>query len=105
MTSAALILIFVIVRRIKKRQKMLVDSADHIQTKVRELMEKNRELQIPELEGKRLSVSMGVSYAPDHGKTYLELYHHADEALYETKRNGKNGYKVYTLNRESAETE
>ena len=73
-----------------------VDSADHVQAKVRELTQKIHELQIPELKGKTLSVSLGVSYAPDHGKTYLELYNHADEALYETKRNGKNGYTVYS---------
>lgn len=72
-----------------------VASVDDVETKVREIEEYISNLQIPEMKGNSLTVSMGISCAPQHGETYLDLYHHADEALYETKRNGRNGYTVY----------
>lgn len=43
-----------------------------------------------------MSASIGIVLAPADGKTYEELYRNADLALYETKRNGKNGYAVFS---------
>ena len=37
--------------------------------------------------------SVGVAVAPEDGVTFDELYQKADQALYEVKRAGKNGYK------------
>lgn len=42
-----------------------------------------------------LSVSVGIALYPDHGLTFGELYQHADTALYEAKRQGKNCAAVY----------
>lgn len=39
--------------------------------------------------------SVGISVFPDHGINYEQLYYCADNALYETKGNGKNGFTVY----------
>lgn len=72
-----------------------VDTVEHLKEKVKEVTEGISGLRIPELKGKKLSVSLGVSYVPDYGKTYLELYTNADIALYETKRKGRNGYTIY----------
>ena len=72
-----------------------VDTVEHLKAKAKQVAEEISKIRIPELEGKMLSVSIGVSYAPDCGEEYLDLYNHADEALYETKRNGRNGYTVY----------
>lgn len=72
-----------------------VDTVEHLKGKAKEITEGISKLQIPELKGKKLSASLGVSYVPDHGETYLDLYNHADIALYETKRKGKNGYTIY----------
>lgn len=72
-----------------------VDTLEHLKAKAKEVAEGISKIQVPELEGKMLSASIGISYAPDYGKEYLDLYNHADEALYETKRNGRNGYTVY----------
>ena len=72
-----------------------VDTVEHLKAKAKEVAEGISKIQIPELEGKMLSASIGISYAPDYGEEYLDLYNHADEALYETKRNGRNGYTVY----------
>ncbi len=42
-----------------------------------------------------VSVSIGASVAPENGVTYADLYRLADEALYQAKRKGKNGFVVY----------
>ena len=74
-----------------------VDTIEHLKAKADEVVAGISHLQIPELGEKSLSVSIGISYGPDHGQTYLELYNHADEALYVTKRNGRNGYSIYGI--------
>lgn len=45
-----------------------------------------------------VSGSVGISISPKDGDTFAELYHKADIALYEAKRNGKNNYVVYRGN-------
>lgn len=42
-----------------------------------------------------ISISMGVSFCPLHGKTYEALFHCADQALYEAKRRGRSQYVLY----------
>lgn len=42
-----------------------------------------------------LTVSLGVSYYPDHGISVDKLIKHADIALYDAKLNGKNRFTVY----------
>ena len=42
-----------------------------------------------------ISVSMGIACAKDCGGNYDTLFHMADEALYEVKRNGRNNYCFY----------
>lgn len=42
----------------------------------------------------RLSVSIGISLYPRHGADLREMMRRADEALYEVKRNGKNGWSL-----------
>lgn len=44
-----------------------------------------------------ISASIGVAIYPDDGTCYDELYKKADEASYEVKRNGKNGYRFYSV--------
>jgi diguanylate cyclase (GGDEF)-like protein len=38
-----------------------------------------------------VTVSIGVAVFPDHAADADGLFHAADEAMYETKRRGKNG--------------
>ena len=54
-----------------------------------------RELPIAELKGHTLTCSMGAAFMPKNGTKFEELYKHADEALYETKRNGRDGFSIY----------
>ncbi len=42
-----------------------------------------------------LSCSVGIALAPEHGTTYHELFNHADQALYQAKGSGKNGFCFY----------
>ena len=43
----------------------------------------------------KISASIGIAVAPEHGEDFDTLYHKADAALYHTKANGKNGYTIY----------
>ncbi|BFL45748.1 diguanylate cyclase [Lactonifactor longoviformis] len=47
-----------------------------------------------------ISGSIGISFFPDDGTTYLELFEKADVAAYFSKDNGKNQYTVYQENME-----
>ena len=75
--------------------KNISDVCDVV-NKAEELLHKVRQMEIPELENNRITISMGIALAPDHGDGYLALYKHADMALYETKEKGRNGYTVYS---------
>ncbi len=54
-----------------------------------------RNLNIPQLQGRTITCSVGMAWAPIHGQDYLELYKCADIAMYATKKKGRNGYTVY----------
>lgn len=42
-----------------------------------------------------VSASIGIAGYPEHGASYSEILHHADQALYQAKKAGKNMYFVY----------
>lgn len=46
-------------------------------------------------QGFSIAISMGVSLCPDHGTTYEELFHRADQALYAAKQDGRDQFCVY----------
>lgn len=50
---------------------------------------------VPGLEKGILHCSIGISYAPEHGNNYRELYLCADKALYQTKSKGRDGFTEY----------
>lgn len=54
-----------------------------------------RELPIAELKEHTLTCSMGAAFMPKDGASFEELYKHADEALYVTKRSGRDGFSIY----------
>ena len=43
----------------------------------------------------KIDVSMGVALVPKDGEDYESLFHAADQALYASKRGGRNQYKLY----------
>ena len=70
-----------------------VASKEIAERKAKQLIESIQQIKIDEFPD--LSISVGIAYAPNNGKSYIELSKCADKALYETKKNGKNGYTVY----------
>ena len=54
---------------------------------------RNKELlkyaQTDELKGNNISISIGISTAPQDGDCYMDLYKRVDQALYQAKRSGK----------------
>ena len=46
---------------------------------------------------RRISASIGVALAPEDGADFETLYRNADAALYETKKNGKSGFSLYSI--------
>ncbi|MCT7481712.1 putative bifunctional diguanylate cyclase/phosphodiesterase [Aliarcobacter cryaerophilus] len=45
-----------------------------------------------------MTLSIGISIFPDHGKDSEDLIKHSDAAMYEVKENGRNGYRLYSQN-------
>ncbi|MBM7568653.1 diguanylate cyclase (GGDEF)-like protein/PAS domain S-box-containing protein [Paenibacillus sacheonensis] len=43
-----------------------------------------------------VTASIGIAVYPDDGEDAVQLLKNADTAMYEVKRNGKNGYQFYT---------
>ncbi len=43
----------------------------------------------------QLSTSIGIAFFPEHGRSINDLMHNADAAMYDIKRSGKNGFKVF----------
>lgn len=46
--------------------------------------------------GSCVSLSIGISIFPEHGKKFEDLYRAADTALYHVKEHGRDSYKVYS---------
>ncbi|MBD8881766.1 EAL domain-containing protein [Rhodanobacter sp. 7MK24] len=58
-----------------------------------------------DVEGKplRLTTSLGVAHYPDHGQSAEELVSHADVAMYQAKRLGKNRWTIYRSDRNAVQ--
>lgn len=85
-----------IVGRIGGDEFIILIKDEHIaESRIQSLLQKVNALKIEELQDFKLSISVGMAFAPSNGTTFMELYRHADHALYQTKRTGKNNYKIY----------
>ncbi|PYV14076.1 MAG: hypothetical protein DMG21_19355 [Acidobacteria bacterium] len=49
-----------------------------------------------------ITVSLGIAVYPEHAKTFEELIHSSDKALYDSKRAGRNRVSVYMAPAETA---
>lgn len=75
------------------------DDEEAIRNRCAELLARLAAIDFPN--GYRISASLGVSFAPCHGKDYPTLFSNADAALYHLKKHGgKGGYAVYGENEE-----
>lgn len=85
-----------IVGRIGGDEFIILIEDEHIaESRIQSLLQKVNALKIEELQDFKLSISVGMAFTPSNGTTFMELYRHADHALYQTKRTGKNNYKIY----------
>lgn len=65
--------------------------------RVEAMLNEIRSMKHPELEGRPVTFSVGVVFSPESGSSFEELYKNADQALYQTKRSGRNNYTVCEL--------
>lgn len=72
-----------------------VVNAQVARSRCAQLVEAFRNVLRDHLQGKRLSCSVGVSLFPEHGTSYVELFQRADQALYQAKAKGKDGFAVF----------
>lgn len=74
---------------------LLVDLPDP-STAERKALQVMQETMKIELDGKNIgvSVSIGIALAPHDGMTYDDLFQKADQALYNVKSQGRNGYSL-----------
>lgn len=43
------------------------------------------------------TASIGIAFGPEDGRSFRELYHRADEALYQVKKEEKDSIAIYTM--------
>ena len=67
--------------------------ARSVAERIRERIE--RELIQGEFGRVRVTASLGLATWPEHGDAMEDLLEHADQALYEAKKNGRNRVEVY----------
>ena len=72
-----------------------VTGSEPIEWRARRIREQMAEVtkKLPGMD--RISCSFGVAFFPDDGTSYDELFEHADAALYDAKRDGKDQLKFY----------
>lgn len=72
-----------------------LDKREVITQRVEELLSlMQSSIEIPE-NGSEIHASIGIALYPEHACTYEELFRCADEALYQSKKHGKNRYTYY----------
>ena len=72
-----------------------INNGSIAENRVKKLIDEVRSLEIPEMDGNGITISVGLAFSPEHGTTFMELYRHADTALYQVKQGGRNGFSVY----------
>lgn len=66
-----------------------------VERQMQELCRRFENLKVGIVPEGTIHCSIGASYYPEHGRNFEALYHHADEALYEAKKKGRNTYVIY----------
>ena len=72
-----------------------VTSEEFVTRRMESLIQYFHELPVAEIKDHRLTCSIGAAFMPKDGTTFDSLYQNADEALYRTKRNGRDGFSIY----------
>lgn len=67
----------------------------YVKKKAEKVCEANRRTYANAEKEVQISSSVGIAIAPDMAKDFKNIYEKADNALYQTKTGGKNGYHIY----------
>lgn len=70
-------------------------NTDVVEIKIQNLLKLVGSMRVEEMGEQKMTISVGIAFAPQHGSSFMDLYRNADHALYQTKRAGKNGYSLY----------
>lgn len=73
----------------------VIEQREIVEDIARRLIEQCQSTLVLEQQMIRISVSIGISFFPDHGQTGETLIKNADRAMYQAKRLGGNQYCVY----------
>lgn len=76
-----------------------ISSREDAVRKAEDLSKMFRHLFENEKRSVKITCSIGVALYPDDGTDFQTLYRHADQALYQAKSQGKDGYMVYDKGR------
>ena len=79
---------FLIFMRGIRDESIVRERADKINETFRTVLSQN-------MEGKTPSCCVGISFYPENGTNYDELFRHSDVALYNAKARGKRNYEIY----------
>ena len=82
---------FMVVMRGVSDQALLEQRCTQLLQTFRNLFQDNRH-KLP------LSCSIGIALSPSHGRSYFQLFQHADQALYRAKAKGKSCFVIYDPN-------
>ena len=73
-----------------------ITKSDTVLKLAAKILEKAKRLFPGEPLGENISLSIGISIFPDHGRKFEDLYRAADMALYYVKERGRDFYKLYS---------
>lgn len=71
------------------------ENIEHLTEKLHRVYDVFKEITIPRL-NKSISASIGISLYPKDGEDYATLFKKADQALYHSKKNGKNQFQFFS---------
>lgn len=72
-----------------------IQSLEELEDELKKLRHLINEIEVPDKNGKKITCSAGISYTLGNEKTFEELYHEADTALYTVKNRGRDGYAFW----------
>jgi diguanylate cyclase (GGDEF)-like protein len=71
-----------------------IDAAEIVAQKIQKALQQKHHIGLHQL---YITTSIGVSIFPEHADTVDDLITNADTAMYEAKKSGRNGYKIYSV--------
>lgn len=70
-------------------------SVEYLEDKINKLRHQINKIEIPDKEARNITCSIGIFHWQGNEKTFEELYHEADTALYTVKNKGRDGYAFW----------